>query len=107
MGFAVEVSGEVLGEFGGVVCLWVDGFGLALVEDVDEEEQGSVFLFLCAGGGVFDCSGEVASSVDLEGLFSFADLPSELLPCPVAGDVGGVGILGEDQQDVVQAVGVE
>ena len=39
--------------------------------------------------------------------FAFSDLAAFVLPLPVSGDHGRVGALGEDQQDVVEAVLVE
>ena len=44
---------------------------------------------------------------DGDAVFAFADLPADLAPGVKSCDLGGVGILGEDQSDVVRAVGVE
>jgi hypothetical protein len=63
------------------------------------------------GGRDGDAVGAVAVAAlrgeDRDALLALVDLAAEGLPGFVAGDGGGVGALGEDQQGVAEGVGVE
>ena len=64
-----------------------------------------VFLGLVVVVGVGGFLGAVAE--DFDAGFAFAYLAAFGLPLPESGDHGGVRVLGEDEQQVVQAVLVE
>lgn len=108
----VENPGGVLareraGNIGGVARLGVDEVGLSHVEHGHREEHRSALLLLLAGGGVLDRLAHVPAPVDADAAFALAHLAAQLLPRPVTGDVGRLGALSEDQQQVVDAVAVE
>jgi hypothetical protein len=108
----VENPGGVLarertGEVGRVARLGVDEVGLPHVEHRHGEEHRAALLLLLAGRRVLDRLAHVAPAVDADAAFAFAYLAVELLPRPVTGDVGRLGALSEDQQQVVDAVAVE
>src|SRR5690625_2960250 len=97
-------SDEVVVLFEAFGCWWLrDGFtvGLAYVEHADFPEAGEDLLFWVVG--VFaEHWGE-----DAYAPFAFADLPAHFLPFAVATDEYGCWQLGEDQEAVEEAVGVE
>ena len=118
---ASEPVGHGLGDAGGVVAAEpvgvggvlgdrlgsLDGVGLGEVEDGHGEESRAASLGLLAGGLVLDGFGDLAAAEDTDAALTFADLPAELLPGAVPRDLGRVLALGEDQEQVVQAVAVE
>ena len=108
--------GEAVGDAVGVVAVEeVDrrlgervAVGLGDVEDVDDleaaEDAGG---FVACVVGVAVCSAVGAGGEDGDALLAASDLSAEGLPGPVSGDVGGVGLLQEDQQQVVERVRAE
>jgi hypothetical protein len=101
------VSGQRSRDVGRVARLGVDEVGLSHVEHGHREEQRSALLLVLAGLGVLDRLAHVAAAEDADSALTLAHLAVELLPRPVTGDVGCLGALTEDQQQVVDAVAVE
>lgn len=102
-------GGESVGDVVGVVAVEeVDGgcgervaVGLGDVEDVDDleaaQDAGGLVGLLVVVAAAVGAGGE-----DGDALFAAADLPAERLPGAVAGDLGGVGSLGVDEEEVVE-----
>jgi hypothetical protein len=114
-GEGVAVGADDLGESAGdvvrvVAVEEVDGWGgeWVAVGLVDVEDVGDLEAAQDAGGLVVVVVALVgAGGEDGDALFASSDLAAEGLPGAVAGDAGGVGALGEDEQEVVQGVGPE
>ena len=101
------VSGERSRDVGRVAGFLVDEVGLSHVEHGDGEEPHAALFFFLAGSFVLDRLANLAAAKDADTALALAHLAVELLPGPVSGDVGRLGPLGEDQQQVSQAVAVE
>ena len=84
-----------------------DGVGLGDVEHGQDRVGGDLAFGFVAGLGVGVGDRAGTESADPDRFFSLADVASEFEPFVVSGDLGGVGALGEDQQQVVEAVGVK
>lgn len=97
-------AGEVLDDRG--VRLPLHEVGLRDIEHGEDGEPGDALLYLVA---VLVLLGHLlgAEPEDPYGLLALADLVAEALPLAEPGDAFGVGALAEDQQHVVEAVGVE
>lgn len=101
------VSGQRSRNLGRVARLLVDEVGLSHVEHGHREESHPALFLLLACLLVLDRLAHVAAAEDADSALTLAHLAVELLPRPVTGHVRRLGALGEDQQQVSQAVAVE
>ena len=98
---ALVGAGELVGDRAVVDAAFLE-LGLPDVEDGEQGEVGAARRLVLASFLVL--LGHLAGAVaeDLDRLFALADVASEVLPLAEAGDAGGVGPLGPDQQSVVE-----
>lgn len=101
------LPGELVGDDARVLRLRVDGVSLAHIEYRDGEESAGALFLLLACALIFLGGYDVAGAENVDALLSLADLAAQLLPGAVSGNVGCFWLLGEDQQQVVDAVAVE
>ena len=102
-------------EFGTFLALKLSGcntrqlltFGLTDIEDTYGLERNAFEDFFGPGSLIFDDPFERLRSQDVDALRAFDNLAFQALPGPVPGHAGRVRKLQQDEDLVVQAVGVE